>query len=243
MFTVLFRTIILYLVVVIAMRIMGKRQIGQLQPFELAIAIMTSELASLPMQDTRIPLIDGIIPIITLIVLQVTISIIQLKSNKARTIICGKPSILIKEGKINIAELRFQRFNINDLLEEMRLQGYYNLDDIEYAILETNGQLSIIPKPNVAGVTKEDLNIKCAKEYLPVTLIEDGEINYNSLKYINKDAAWIDSLLKKNHIKSIKEVFVAILDSKKQFYYQLKSDDAAATFHVNNDSMKGRDKK
>ncbi|MDP4179328.1 MAG: DUF421 domain-containing protein, partial [Bacillota bacterium] len=153
MFTVLFRTIILYSIVVIAMRIMGKRQIGQLQPFELAIAIMTSELASLPMQDTRIPLIDGIIPISTLILLQVIISVVQLKSSKARTIICGKPSILINEGKIDINELKKQMFNINDLLEEIRLQGYYDLADIEYAILETCGQLSIIPKPHAAETT------------------------------------------------------------------------------------------
>lgn len=222
MFIVLFRTIILYIIVVFIMRSMGKRQIGQLQPFELVIAIMVSQLASIPMQDTRIPLVHGIIPIITLLVLQVLISLLQLKSELARTLFCGKPSILITKGKIDIKQLKYNKFNLNDLLEEIRLKGYYNIEDIEYAILETSGQLSIIPKTKLEPATKQDLNIKSTQDKLPVTLILDGKINSENLKLIDKNKSWLNNQLHKNNISSSDEVFLALLDSKGKLFYQLK---------------------
>lgn len=220
MFIVLIRTIILYLLVIVSMRLMGKKQIGQLEPFELAIAIMISELASLPMQDTRIPIMHGIIPIVTLLVLQTILALIQLKSEKMRAILSGKPSVLVKSGKIDILELQKEKFNINDLMEELRLQGYYNLEDIEYAILETSGQLSVIPKTELCNVTKSDLNISVSQDSLPITLILNGRINKENLKIINKDENWIKEQLKKNKISSIKNVFLALMDSKGKFYYQ-----------------------
>ena len=146
MFILIIRTFFLYFAVIFIMRMMGKKQIGELEPFELVIALMISELATFPMQDIRIPILHAIIPIITLLFLQVATSFIELKSERARKILTGTPSILIKNGKIDIAELRYQRFNINDLLEELRLKGYFNLSDIQYAILETSGELSILPK-------------------------------------------------------------------------------------------------
>lgn len=223
MFISLIRTIILYLVVVISMRLMGKKQIGQLEPFELAIAIMISELASLPMQDTRIPLTHGLIPIITLLILQSTLILLQLKSEKMRGLINGKPSILIKDGKIDINVLKQQKFNLNDLMEELRLQGYYNLEDVYYAILETSGQLSIIPKTEHSNVTKSDLKIKTTQDKLPITIILDGKINHNNLKILNKNEDWLYKLLKNSNISSADEVFIALLDSKGKFYFQPKN--------------------
>ncbi|MFL0249687.1 DUF421 domain-containing protein [Clostridium neuense] len=220
MIIVMIRTIILYFLVVLTMRIMGKRQIGQLQPFELVIAIMISELASLPMQDTRIPLIHGIIPIITLLVLEIILSVLQLKSEKARSILCGKPTILINNGKIDYYALKNQRINMNDLLEELRLKSFFNINDIEFAILETSGQLSIIPKTPLNPTTKKDLNIQSSQEVLPVTLILDGKINYESLNLINKDYNWLVNELKKQSIDSPKDAFIAILDSNQKFYCQ-----------------------
>lgn len=222
MFIVMIRTIILYFIVVITMRIMGKRQIGEMQPFELVIAIMVSELASLPMQDTRIPLVHGVIPIVTLLFLQAVISMAELKSEAARTIFSGKPSIIIKDGKIDIKQLKNDRFNVNDLFEELRLQGYYDIEDIEYAILETSGQLSVIPKTELEPATKQDLNIKTTQDKLPVTLILDGKINQHNLKIIEKNNSWINHQLKKNNISSVDKVFIALLDSKGKFFYQLK---------------------
>ncbi|GAA0728049.1 DUF421 domain-containing protein [Clostridium malenominatum] len=226
MFTVLIRTIILYAVVIGAMRLMGKKQIGQLEPFELAITIMISELAALPMQDTRIPLLHGIIPIITLLTLQTILAILQLKSETFRKIINGSPSILIENGKIDIQELKYQRFNINDLMEELRLQGYYNISDVEYAILETSGQLSIIPKTELTPATKQDLhlltkvNVNITQDKLPVTLILDGKVNFENLKLIKKDVSWLKKNLKRNDIEEFKDVFIALIDSHGKLYFQ-----------------------
>jgi uncharacterized membrane protein YcaP (DUF421 family) len=201
---------------------MGKRQVGEMQPFELVIAIMVSELASLPMQDTRIPLIHGVIPIITLLVLQAVISFLELKSEFARTIFSGRPSIIIKDGKMVVKQLKYDRLNINDLFEELRLQGYYNIEDIEYAILETSGQISVIPKTELEPVTRQDLNIKSTQDLLPVTLILDGRVNHHNLKIIEKNQSWLESQLKKNNITSVQAVFIALIDSKGKFFYQLR---------------------
>ena len=225
MFIVLFRAIILYSIVIFIMRIMGKRQIGQLQPFELVIALMVSELATLPMQDTRIPLTHGIIPIITLLTLQVAISELQLKSELARAILCGKPSILIRKGTIDIKQLKYNKLNLNDFLEELRLQGFYNIEDIEYAIFETNGQLSIIPKTELEPVSKKDLNIKSIQDKLPVTLILDGKINCENLKLIDKNKSWLKGELNKNNVSSEEQVFLALINSNGKFFFQLKKGD------------------
>lgn len=222
MYIVLIRTIILYIVVITSMRLMGKKQIGQLEPFELAIAIMISELASLPMQDTKIPITHGIIPIITLLTLQTIVSALELKNEKLRLLFSGKPSVVINAGQINIKELEKERFNLNDLMEELRLQGYYNLQDIEYAILETSGQLSVIPKTELSPATKTDLNLKPQQDILPVTLILDGRINCDNLKIINKDKHWLKQQLRKNNITSHENVLIAMIDSKGQFYHQPK---------------------
>lgn len=224
MFIVLIRAIILYFVVVFIMRIMGKRQIGQLQPFELVIALMVSELAAMPMQNTSIPLFHGIIPIVTLLVLQVFISTLQLKSESARIVFCGKPSILIEKGEININELKNNRLNLNDLLEELRLKGYYNLEDIEYVILETGGQISIIPKNEVEPASRKDMKIKSSQNLLPVTLILDGKVNNKNLKMIDKDMSWLDNQLSKQKILSTDQVFLALLDSQGELVYQLKKE-------------------
>lgn len=202
------------------MRIMGKKQIGQLEPFELVVTLMISELASLPMQDTKLPLINGIIPIITLLLLETLISVCELKSKKLRHILTGTPTILINNGKIQIDKLRNQKFTINDLLEELRLKNYYNINDIQYAILETNGQISIIPKSEISPVTKHDLIIESEQEKLPVTLIMDSKILYQNLKDINKNEIWLKQMLKENNINSYEEVFIAILDSRGNFFCQ-----------------------
>lgn len=222
MLIVMIRTAILYILVVLTMRLMGKRQIGELEPFELAIAIMISDLASLPMQDLGIPLLYGIIPIITLLILQTIITILELKSQFFRKLMTGKPSLIISNGKIDIKELRNQRLTYNDLIEELRLKGFYNIQDIAYAVLETSGELSIMPKTEITPASKKDLNIPIQQEKLPVTLILDGKIDCNNLKIINKDINWLNSQLKSNNIDSAKKVFVAILDTQNKIFFQMK---------------------
>ena len=133
-----FRAIVLYILVLIVMRAMGKREIGQLQPFELAISIMIADLATIPMAETGIPISNGIVPILGLLVMHLVISILNIKSTKAREIICGKPAILIYRGKIDQKVLKKERFTINELEERLRDNNIFNIGDVEYAILETS---------------------------------------------------------------------------------------------------------
>ncbi len=222
MFIIFFRTIFLYALVIAALRVMGKRQIGELQPSELVVTIMISELAAIPMQATAIPLINGIVPILTLIIAEVVLSFTILKNKKIRKVISGSPSILIRNGKIDEGEMAKLRFNISDLLEELRLKNYPNVTDIEFAILETGGQLSVIPKSQKKAATPEDLNISTEYEGLPLPLIIDGEINYDSLIFAKLDQRWLETELTNANIHSISDVFFASLDTKGQLYFQLK---------------------
>ena len=160
-----FRAIVLYIIVLIVMRLMGKREIGQMQPFELAISIMIADLASVPMADTGIPITNGIIPILALLLVQLVISIINLKSINGRKIICGKPSILVYRGKIDEKVMKKEKFTVNELQERLRQNNIFNIGDVEYAILETSGQVTVIPKPEKRNVIVEDLNIN--PEYIP----------------------------------------------------------------------------
>ncbi len=151
------RTVILYLLVVIGLRVMGKRQIGEMQPSELVVAIMISDLATIPMQEIGIPIFYGIIPIFTLIVMEILLSQFSLENKKFRRFMTGKPNVIIHNGKILEDEMKKIRFNMDDLNEQLRIQGYTGVSDINFAILETNGQLSIIPKVKKAQASVEDV--------------------------------------------------------------------------------------
>lgn len=223
MFVVFIRTTILYILVVITMRLMGKRQVAELQPYELVIAIMISDLASLPMQDQRLPLFLGIIPIITLLFLKTLLNLISLKFACTRKFIDGEPCILIYKGKINYNALKQQQLDLDELFEQLRLSNCYNLDEIQYAILENNGQLSILPNNynSSSNSGSSDNTSKQPEVQLPKILIADGKINKNSLNSINKDKDWIMSTLKSHNITHPKEVFIALYDTKGQFKYQL----------------------
>jgi len=223
MFVVAIRTGILYLLVVLTMRLMGKRQIGELQPYEFVITIMISDLASLPMQDTRLPLLQGIIPIITLLFLKTILTQIGLKFQCTRRFVDGEPCILINKGKINYSTLKKQQLNIDELLEELRLANYFNLDEIQYAILENDGQMSILPVDynSTKKTTDSNNSLKKAEVKLPKVLISDGKINKNSLTSIDKDEKWILNLLKKHNISSIKHVLIASYDTEGNFKFQL----------------------
>lgn len=216
------RTLILYFLIVSIMRLMGKRQIGELQPSELVVALVIADLAAVPMADVGIPLLYGIIPILTLFICEELLSYISLKSQRARGIICGTPSILIEKGVIVQKELNRLRYNLNDLLEQLRLKDYHNLEDVEYAILETCGKLSVIPKLDKTPITAGDMNIQLNYTGLPATLIIDGRINSENLKLMGLDEAWLNEQLKLNNIKSAKYVFFAYVNEDKTFRFQVK---------------------
>ncbi len=218
-----FRAIILYILVLIVMRLMGKREIGQLQPFELAISIMIADLASIPMTDTGVPITNGIIPILGLLLMHLVISLINMKSIWAREIICGKPRILIYRGKIDEKALKKERFTINELEERLRGNNVYNLGDVEYAILETSGQVTVIQKPEKRNTIPEDFNITPEYEGIPYDLVVDGKIMYNNLQAIGKDVEWLKKQTQKFKMEP-SEALVATIDGKGQFFCQKKEE-------------------
>ena len=216
-----FRSIVLYIIVLIVMRLMGKREIGQLQPFELAISIMIADLASIPMTDPGIPIFNGIIPILGLLIMHLLISMINLKSSKAREIICGRPSILIYRGKINEKNLRKERFTINELEERLRGNNVINLGDVEYAILETSGQVTVIQKPDKRNTIPQDFNIMPDYEGIPYDLVVDGKVMEENLKEIGKDYNWLKKQVKKFNMRP-EEALIVTFDGKGQIFCQKK---------------------
>ena len=218
-----FSSIVLYIIVLIVMRLMGKREIGQLQPFELAISIMIADLASIPMTDTGVPIFNGIIPILGLLIMHLIISLINLKSSRAREIICGRPSILIYRGKINEKNLRKERFTINELEERLRGNNVINLGDVEYAILETSGQVTVIQKPDKRNTIPQDFNIMPEYEGIPYDLVVDGKIMTENLKEIGKNYNWLKKQVEKFNMKP-EEALVVTIDGKGQIFCQRKEE-------------------
>ncbi|HOH89875.1 MAG TPA: DUF421 domain-containing protein, partial [Bacillota bacterium] len=190
---------------------------------ELVVALIIADLAAVPMSEVGIPLINGIIPIITLFIMEELLSYISMKSERARGLISGKPSILIERGTIIEDELRRIRYNINDLLEQLRLKNFSNVEDVSYAILETSGQLSVIPKEEKKPVTLKDMNLIAKTGHLPVTVIIDGRIISDNLYKIGLSNNWLADQLRKNSIKSSEDVFFAYLNPERKFIYQLRS--------------------
>lgn len=223
MLLIIIRTLILYAAVLVVMRVMGKREIGQLQPIELVVALLIADLAAIPMQDTGIPLLSGLIPILVLMAAQVTLALVSLKSDTVRGIVSGRPSVVVENGRIVEPELRRLRYSINDLLEQLRSKNYPNPADVEFAILETNGQLSVIPKSQKRALQPCDLNIDTPYEGMPLILVADGVVNRKNLQRAKLDETWLREELRRHGVRDPKEVFFANLDTTGKLYYQLKS--------------------
>lgn len=217
------RTIILFVVVVTSLRIMGKRQVSQLQPYELVIVIMLSALAAIPMEDTAIPLASGLFPILTLLVVQVVLSYTAMKSERARGVICGTPSILVRNGHIEEGELSRLRYNVNDLLEQLRSKNVPNIADVEFAVLETSGELSVCPKSQKRPVVPADMGLPTPYEGLPVTLVIDGRVLERNLAMVNLDVNWLKEELGKFGFSDPADIFFASLDTEGKLFFQARS--------------------
>ena len=192
-----------------------------MQPFELVIAIMIADLASVPMSDTGIPITNGIIPILALLLIQLIISIINLKSIWGRKVLCGMPSILIFRGKIDEKLMKKEKFTINELQERLRQNNIFNIADVEYAILETSGQLTVIQKPEKRNTIPEDFGITPEYEGIPYDLVIYGKIMYENLKAIGRNYKWLCKEVEKFKIKP-EEALVVTFDGKNQMFCQAK---------------------
>ena len=217
------RSIVIYIIVLIVMRLMGKREIGQMQPFELAISIMIADLASIPMTEIGIPISNGIIPILGLLLMHLIISVLNLKSSRMRELICGKPTILICKGRIDEEKLKKERCAINELEERLRGNKVVNLGDVEYAILETSGQVTVIQKPEKRNTIPEDFNIVPEYEGIPYDLVVDGKVMNKNLKAIGKNYNWLKKQVEKFDIKP-EEALVVTIDGKGQIFCQKKEE-------------------
>lgn len=223
MILILVRTVIIYILVLFVMRFMGKREIGQMQPFELVISFMIADLASTPMAEIGIPILYGVIPIFGLLVVHTLISIINLKSIKMREIICGKPRILIYRGKIDEKALIKENFTINELQERLRVNNVNNLGDVEFAILETSGQISVVLKPEKRALRPEDFNIEINYEGIAYDLVIDGKIMGDNLNKIGKDYNWLKQEVGKFNMKP-EEALVVVLNGDQTIFCQKKDE-------------------
>ena len=199
---------------------MGKRQIGQLQPFELVITIIIAELVVIPMQDKDVPLVEGLVPALTLLFLQYLVSLILMKSESARAVVCGMPSVLVRNGRIVEKELRFLRYNLSDLLEQLRVKGVPEVGDVEFAVLETNGELSVVAKSQKRPVQPQDLQLDTTYEGLPLPLIIDGKIKAGSLKKACLDRQWLETEIQKHGLHRPQEILYASLSTDGTLFVQ-----------------------
>ena len=202
MTTAFFRTVILYFILMVGLRLMGKRQIGELEPSELVLTLIISDLAAVPMQDFGIPLVNGLFPIITLLCLSMLLSFFSLKSIRFRGLVCGHPTVIVREGKVLQQNMARNRFTVDELFEQLRCQGYSDLSAVKYAILETSGQVS-----------NHTLNYDVQDDVtLPVLLINDGHVLSHNLEGSGYDQNWLDKQLKSRRLTSPRQVFLMTVD-------------------------------
>ena len=207
----LIRTVILYLVLTAGMRLLGKRQIGQLEPSEFVVSMLIADLAAVPMQNTGIPLLHGLVPMVTVLGLGLVFSGITMLSVPLRNILCGKPIILIENGKIHQANLRLTRITLDELTGHLRQKDVLDVTTVQYAILETDGSLSVFPFPKDAPATAKEAGIHPKQQYLPLTVIEDGYICADSLKRAGKDDRWLRRVLEEKKTTA-EETFLLTVD-------------------------------
>ena len=206
------RTVVLYLVLIAVIRTMGKRQVGQMEPSEFVVTMLVANLASIPMQDGGIPLLSGLVPMLTVLGLELVLSYITMKSIFFRKLFCGKPVILIDNGKILYENLRSTRVTMDELTGHLREKDVLDITTVQYAILETNGNLSVFPFPQYRPADAGEAGIQAKSQYLPVTVIEDGYLSKENLRKAGKDEFWLRQVLCANNAQ-IRNTFLLTVDA------------------------------
>ena len=215
-----FRTIALYLVLIAVIRLMGKRQIGQMEPSEFVVTMLVANLASIPMQDSGIPLFSGLVPILTVLGIELVLATVSLKSIRFRKLLCGKPVILIENGNVLQKNLQKTRVTLDELTGHLREKDVLDLESVQYAILETNGNLSVFPYPKNRPATAKEAGIEAKKQYLPLTVISDGCLLQENLQKAGKDIRWVQNVLKQQDA-DIRDTWLLTVDgSDKVVFYR-----------------------
>lgn len=227
MFTSLIRTVILYILIIAGVRLMGKRQVGELEPSELVLSLLIADLASVPMQDLGIPLHAGVVPILALLSLTMILSVLTMKNVKFRALLCGRPSVVIRNGQIDQLEMRRNRLTVDELLEELRNQGYTDPSQVKYAILETNGRLSVLPYANLKPATIQQLHLDSRESGLPLVIINDGRLLEHNLRQLGYDQKWLEKRLSERECPDPQHVFLMTVDEAGGIYFARKSLDSS----------------
>lgn len=209
------RTLILYIAIIFFVKLMGKRQIGELQTSELVVTLLISDIAAIPMQNTAQPLLSGFIPIMILVVCELVLSIVMMKKSKIRKLVSGKPQIVIMDGEVDQKQLQKLRMSIEDLVEQLRQKDVFAIKDVEFAIVETNGQLSVLKKPEKSPPAAELFDLHPPDEFETV-VISDGDFSPYSAQLCNVDEAWVNRQLKENQVEQ-KDVFIMTINRYKEY--------------------------
>lgn len=222
MLIVFLRVLIIYVTVLIFLRLMGKRQIGEMQPYEVVITLIIADLATLPMSDSNIPLLHGILPLAILVLLHYIITLLVRKNAKIRRIISGQPVVVISPNGLEYQALKSLNITIDDIIEMLRQNGYFTFEQILYAIIETNGKISVIPKSKFAPATAQDVNVTNPEAKIPSIVISDGKMMKSQMAELKLNAENLSEILNYLQINSIKEVIILSLDNTGKLYYQTK---------------------
>lgn len=223
MFTIIIRSILIYCIVLLVFRLMGKRQLGQMQPFELVLTLIIADLATIPMADVSIPVLHGVIPLLTLVILHFLITLITRFSTFISKVLSGKPVILINPKGIDYKAMKKLNLTIDDIFAALREQGYFTLSQIQYAIVETNGKISVMAKSEFSPPTCQDLKVDVDENFIPITLICEGKILKENLALSNLSEEKVKEIVKKQTSSKIKDVLVLTIEQSGDGYIQLKS--------------------
>ncbi len=221
MVLVMIRTAVIYLALLIVMRLMGKRQIGEMQPFELVITLLIAELACIPMADTSIPLLYGIVSVLAIFVLHELVTLIDLKVKPLKTVISGKPSVVINKNGIDDYQLKRNRLDVSDLIGSLRAAGYFSLDAVDYALYESNGTFSALPKQDLASMQPS----------LPLVVIDNGKFDEKNLAFTGVERAFFEDVLRREGVPALRRVLVLTADGTGKLYLQVKGE-KFRTLHV-----------
>ena len=223
MLTIIVRAILIYILVLFVFRLMGKRQIGQMQPFELVLTLIIADLATIPMAESSVPVLHGVIPLLTLVVVHYFLTLISKNSVKFGNFISGKPVIVINPKGIDEKALHSLNITVDDLFEAIRVAGYFNLEEVQYAIMETNGTVNVLPKAEFSPVVNKDLKLKIEETSIPVTLVSEGKLMKNNINLAGVDLLFIEKFMKKAGIDKISKVLVLTLNKSGTVYIQEKN--------------------
>lgn len=235
MLTLIIRAILVYLIVLIVFRLMGKRQLGQMQPFELVLTLVIADLATIPMAESSVPILHGLVPLLTLVTVHFFLALATRSSNFLNKVISGKPVIVVNPKGIDYQAIKNLNISVDDLFEAIRGCGFFSLDEVQYAIVETNGTVNVLPKKDSSPVTvgdlketmpQENLKLEKLKEIdettIPITLVAEGKINKNNLKLSKLNESKLQKIIKNAGGKHVKDILILTIDGNGKIYYQQK---------------------